>query len=217
MISVKNFSKNYKNKIVIGKSSFNIKSNSITFIMGENGAGKTTFIKCLTGLENYQGSITFETFDKKDALVIWDDTPFFRNLTGLQNLKIFGEGKCNKSEIEKHALKYLNMETLKRKVRSYSYGQKKRLALVLVDILKPRLLCMDEITNGLDFDSIRVLKKNLIEWSENMTILLTGHHLEFYDEVTNDVCLIKNQRIIPIKDYRTNSKGLEDIYVEELS
>ena len=50
-----------------------------------------------------------------------------------------------------------------------------------------------------------------------MTILLTGHHLEFYNEVVKDVFLIKDKRIVPVEDFQNMRKGLEEIYDQELS
>ena len=165
MIEVKDFSKKYKNKIIIDKSSFSIKEKSISFFMGENGVGKTTFIKCLTGLEKYDGIICFNSEVANNFLVVWDDTPFYHNLSGLRNLYILCEDKYSKAVIEEKALLYLNNEMLKSKVKIYSYGQKKKLALALVDILKPDILFLDEVTNGLDYETIRELKKVLIQWS----------------------------------------------------
>jgi len=179
MIQVKNFSKSYSNQIIIKESNFEIKSQRISFLMGPNGAGKTTTIKCLMGMENYLGEILFDgkKIDqvRDRCLVIWDDCPFYTNLSGFQNLLIFGEGKKSKNEIKEIASKYLDYHTIKNKVKTYSYGQKKKLALVLVEILEPKYLIMDEISNGLDFDMIRNLQKSIKSWSNSMTIILTGH------------------------------------------
>lgn len=211
MISVKDFSKKYRKKVIIEPSSFDIRSNRITFLMGENGAGKTTLIKCLAGLEEYQGDIRYGE-GRKSTLVIWDDTPFYSNLTGLQNLYILGEEKQSKDRMHLFAEAYLSKETLKRKVQTYSYGQRKRLALALVEILKPDYLFMDEITNGLDYDTIRFLKTRITKWAEKMTLFLTGHHLDFYNELVEDVLFIREKHIIFIKDFRNREKELEHIY-----
>lgn len=222
MIQVKNFSKSYSNKIIIKESNFEIKSQRISFLMGPNGAGKTTTIKCLMGMENHLGEILFDgkKIDqvRDRCLVIWDDCPFYTNLSGFQNLLIFGEGKKSKNEIKEIASKYLDYHTIKNKVKTYSYGQKKKLALVLVEILEPKYLIMDEISNGLDFDMIRNLQKSIKSWSNSMTIILTGHQFSFYNEIIDDVFVIRDKEIVLLQENFSNSGiMLEDIYDEENS
>ncbi|REJ14269.1 MAG: ABC transporter ATP-binding protein [Caldibacillus debilis] len=222
MIQVKNFSKSYSNQIIIKESNFEIKSQRISFLMGPNGAGKTTTIKCLMGMENHLGEILFDgkKIDqvRDRCLVIWDDCPFYTNLSGFQNLLIFGEGKKSKNEIKEIASKYLDYHTIKNKVKTYSYGQKKKLALVLVEILEPKYLIMDEISNGLDFDMIRNLQKSIKSWSNSMTILLTGHQFSFYNEIIDDVFVIRDKEIVLLQENFSNSGiMLEDIYDEENS
>jgi len=222
MIQVKNFSKSYSNQIIIKESNFEIKSQRISFLMGPNGAGKTTTIKCLMGMENYLGEIFFDgkKIDqvRDRCLVIWDDCPFYTNLSGFQNLLIFGEGKKSKNEIKEIASKYLDYHTIKNKVKTYSYGQKKKLALVLVEILEPKYLIMDEISNGLDFDMIRNLQKSIKSWSNSMTIILTGHQFSFYNEIIDDVFVIRDKEIVLLQENFSNSGiMLEDIYDEENS
>ncbi|MEG6572990.1 MAG: ABC transporter ATP-binding protein [Caldibacillus debilis] len=222
MIQVKNFSKSYSNQIIIKESNFEIKSQRISFLMGPNGAGKTTTIKCLMGMENHLGEILFDgkKIDqvRDRCLVIWDDCPFYTNLSGFQNLLIFGEGKKSKNEIKEIASKYLDYHTIKNKVKTYSYGQKKKLALVLVEILEPKYLIMDEISNGLDFDMIRNLQKSIKSWSNSMTIILTGHQFSFYNEIIDDVFVIRDKEIVLLQENFSNSGiMLEDIYDEENS
>lgn len=222
MIQVKNFSKSYSNQVIIKESNFEIKSQRISFLMGPNGAGKTTTIKCLMGMENHLGEILFDgkKIDqvRDRCLVIWDDCPFYTNLSGFQNLLIFGEGKKSKNEIKEIASKYLDYHTIKNKVKTYSYGQKKKLALVLVEILEPKYLIMDEISNGLDFDMIRNLQKSIKSWSNSMTIILTGHQFSFYNEIIDDVFVIRDKEIVLLQENFSNSGiMLEDIYDEENS
>ena len=122
MIEISNFSKKYNKKTIINSSSFKINKNKISFFMGSNGSGKTTLIKCIMGLESYSGNILFN--DKKNnCLVLWDDCPFYTNLSGLKNLILFSEGKKTKKSVIELSLKYLDNDLLNRKVKYYSYGQ----------------------------------------------------------------------------------------------
>ena len=81
---------------------------------------------------------------------------------------------------------YLDKKILKRKVGTYSLGQKKLLSLIILKILKPKLIILDEFKNGLDFENFVKLKKFLIEIKKDSLILLSGHdiqYIEFSDEI----------------------------------
>ncbi|MCM3217790.1 ATP-binding cassette domain-containing protein [Niallia taxi] len=221
MIVSNKFSKSYKNQSVIKESNFVIKGNKISFLMGANGSGKTTTIKCLMDMEKHFGYFLFNGKKinqvKDQCLVIWDDCPFYTNISGFANLCIFGENKKSNTQIKEIASKYLDYNILKSKVKTYSYGQKKKLALILVEILEPKYLIMDEISNGLDYDMVRDLQKSLKCWSSTMTILLTGHQFSFYNDIIDDLFVFKDKEIVLLKeDFSRSGVLLEDIYDEEI-
>jgi len=222
MISIKNFQKKYKDKLLFTGVNFQIKDNKVTFLMGPNGAGKTTLLKCIMGLEEYSGEICDSENGKylksREAyLTIWDNCPFYNTVSGLHNLYIFSETKKNRKEIVEIAGKYLPYDILKRKVSTYSYGQKKKLALALVDILEPKVLIMDEISNGLDYEMMIELKKDVIRFAEENTVILTGHQFGFYNDIVDDLVVIKDKNLKLIDDsFKTSDMTLEEIYEEEL-
>ena len=221
MIRVNNLSKKYKNNLLFDNVNIAFENNKISFLLGKNGSGKTSLIKCIFGLEKYDGYISFDDKSVNDVrnkcFVIWDDAPFYTNLTGLQNIEVLSESKYSKHEIKKCALKYLGMDILKRKVKTYSYGQRKKLALIMVDLLKPVYLIMDEISNGLDYESVCELKKQIKIWSIDKTIILTGHQFGFYNDIVDDIFVIKDNTISPCsRDFQNNDESLEELYDEEL-
>lgn len=222
MISINNLTKKYGKTKILEDVSCSFIDKRISFIMGNNGAGKTTLIKNIVGLEKYSGEILFNSQSiteeaKSEILVIWDDCPFYYNLKGLDNLVLFSYGKKNKSEIKEIASKYLSWETLKSKVKNYSYGQKKKLALILTEIVNPKILIMDEITNGLDFNSLKQLKSNLNIWKKDKLIILTGHHLEFYNNLIDDLFIIKNKSLEKaVGDFSETKLTLEEIYDSQI-
>jgi ABC-type multidrug transport system ATPase subunit len=221
MIQFIDFSKGYSNKNIIGKSNFEISENKISFLMGPNGSGKTTLIKCMMNMENYQGKIIFDgrsvKFMKNRCLVLWDDCPFYTNLSGMKNLIIFNENKKSNKQIIEIASKYIGYELLKTQVKKYSYGQKKKLALVLVEILEPKYLIMDEISNGLDYEMMKILKGYIRNWSNKMTILLTGHQFNFYNELVDSLYIFKNKKIVLFEgNFDGTNVKLEDVYDDEV-
>ena len=222
MIKLKNFGKSYNKNIIFNNVEIEFPSKKITFIMGPNGAGKTTLIKSIFKLEEYDGEIRFNenlNIDdiRKSCLVIWDDCPFYTNLSGIKNLLIYAEKHVSKQYIKNIALKYLDTDLLKRKIKSYSYGQKKKLALVLIDILNPEIIIMDEISNGLDYDTMLELKKYLVEISKDRTIILTGHQFDFYNDIIDNLVILKNHNLIQISEnFKNSGEKLGDIYENEL-
>ena len=122
MIKLKNFGKSYNKNIIFNNVEIEFPSKKITFIMGPNGAGKTTLIKSIFKLEEYDGEIRFNenlNIDdiRKSCLVIWDDCPFYTNLSGIKNLLIYAEKHASKQHIKNVALKYLDTDLLKRKIK----------------------------------------------------------------------------------------------------
>lgn len=222
MIKFVNFAKYYNNQAILKDVNLEIADNKITFIMGKNGAGKTTLVKCMLGLEDYAGEIQYdlgvpENEEKKKILAIWDEFPFYDGMSGLNNLYVFSEGLKSRREILEIAQKYLGKEILKRKVKSYSYGQRKKLSLILVEILEPQIVVMDEVSNGLDYETMVYLKKYIRKLAKSATIVLMGHQFEFYNDLIEEMVVIKKSSIKTLeKDFQNSGHQLEEIYEEEL-
>jgi ABC-2 type transport system ATP-binding protein len=174
----------------------------------------------MCGLEQYDGSISVDGMDisilRDKIFVVWDDTPFFENLSGYKNIRIFNDNAdVDKAQLAEICKKYLPEDTLKRKVKTYSYGQKKKLALILVELLKPEILIMDEISNGLDRDLMNELQNHLQRLMENTTIVLTGHQFEFYEDIVTSVFVVKDKLVSDkTVQFKSNGGKLDDIYKE---
>lgn len=216
MIELVDFQKQYKNTAIYESTNTVFPGNSISFLMGKNGCGKTTLLKCIGMLESYRGDILF---DKKplsevrdQCLIIWDDSPCYQNLSGMQNLDLLSEGKFSRKEIRQAAEHYLEYPVLNRKVKTYSYGQRKKLMLALADLLKPAYLIMDEISNGLDVDMMDDLAEHLNEMKKNCTIILTGHQFAFYEKVAEHIFVKRKTVMTEISPEERAANSLEDIY-----
>lgn len=209
MLSIFKLSKNYGNKTILKNVTIVFPDKKINFILGRNGVGKTTLYKCILGLESYDGVI--ETDDR--IYCIYDEQPFYLNLSGLDNIELY-KSMYNITDVFTMDNSFLDVELLKRKVKHYSYGQRKKLALLLADIIHPRIILLDEASNGLDYETIKYLKSRLMKWKENLTVLVTGHQLDFYNTVVDNVYVMKEGDLVEVGNLSEST--LEDIYEKYL-
>ena len=216
-ITLKNFSKSYKGNAIYSSVDCTFEMGRISLIIGENGSGKTTLAKCISRLEDYEGEIALEDgLSYEDLMVIWDDTPFYNNLSGFDNIMVMCPRKVTKAEIAEKAKSIMEYELLKQKVGQYSYGQRKKLALVLSEVVSPKILIMDEITNGLDRVALRRLKELMVARRNDRLTIVTGHQLHFYNDIIDDLYIINDKK--PEKrydDFKNMKLDLEEVYDTE--
>ena len=205
--------------------SFAVKENTIHAILGPNGAGKSTILKLALGLiKPTSGQITVSTGNINDrqnlryigALI--EAVSLYEHLTVYENLSI----TCLERGIEKSRL----LETLDivglsdqqhKKAKDLSMGMKQRLGIAKAIIHKPRLLLLDELTNGLDPEGVVAMRELLMELitSQNVAILLTSHLLSEVDKLADDITLIQNGEITYTGDAAEfkSSNNMEEEYL----
>lgn len=207
MIKLHNLSKSYQGKTIFNNLNIVFEKNNLNFILGKNGCGKTTLFKCILGLEEYEGDIIFEG---ESVFCVYDDTPFYLNLNGFKNIELFKAlYKVDKNKPIGEFL--LDKEVLNRKVSKYSYGQRKKLAMMIIELINPDVLILDEISNGLDYETISYLKKKFFDWKKSRTIIISGHQLDFYNDIVDDVYIMKDNSLLLFED---NKENLGDLYEE---
>ena len=216
MISIEKLSVQYGNNVIYRDVNMEIPDKGINFLMGKNGAGKTTLVKCLLDFMRYKGSIIINGHkyspDKKDVFAVFDDASLYANLTGLQNIMLI-TGTNRNDAIENSEI-LLSKSLLNKKVKTYSYGERKKVLLIIVDILRPRVLLMDEVSNGLDYETMLLLKSRIQVWANNTLMILTGHQFEFYKDIVDRIYVINGQKIKCIE--KEDNRTLEEIYEESI-
>lgn len=212
MIEVSNLSKKYKSRMIIDHVNLTIYNKGIHFLLGKNGAGKSTFIKCLLNLEKYFGTITYDgqpyQHQKSKVFAVYDDSALYQNLTGFQNIMLLTD--LNVAQINQVAHQYLSQDLLKKKVKKYSLGEKKKIFLIVIELIKPKVIIMDEVSSGLDYETIKILKNKLIRWSEDSCLILTGHQFDFYNDIIDRLFIVANHDVQEID--LSQKKKLEEIY-----
>lgn len=194
-------------KNILNNICIQIKDGDIVGLLGPNGAGKTTLISIILGLQKKDsGKIFINDNDmdlnyKKNIKVIgsvMDSQNFYTYLTGMSNLKLKARiYKIDKLEIDKIVDLVGLSNKINDKVRTYSLGMKQRLNIAMALLNKPKILIMDEPTNGLDINGIIDLKKIIKKLSEKgVIILISTHMIKELGDVCNKICILKNGTII---------------------
>ncbi len=225
-VVIANLSKQFKNGRGIRNISFSINQGEIIGILGPNGAGKTTLLKCMTGLRNPDsGRVTLFGNDLqknfKQAITpvsaLIGPTAAYENMTPDQNLKMISRlyNGIKKADIDK-VLQQTGLIAFKNeKIHSFSMGMKQRFGIATTLISKPRLIILDEPTNGLDIDGLLLLRKTIQEVSQNegVTFVISSHHISELEKICHRFCFLINGEA---SFYDANTQSLEEAYVEKM-
>ena len=233
MIEIKNVSFSYSNKIqVIHNISFKIDKNESVGIIGANGAGKSTILKLLVGLElGYDGKIAIENIEvekrkineirKKIGYVFQDSDSQLFMPTVYEDVafapKNYGLSEDEVKRRTLEAFKRIGIEELKdRSIYSLSGGQKKLASIATVLSMQPEILIFDEPTVALDPRNRRKFI-DTINSLNNITKIVTSHDLDLIYDTCNRTILISNGKIIKdgkTKDILSNKELLENNELE---
>ena len=212
VLEIKNVSKYYHNNKVIDNISFSVKEGKIYGFIGPNGAGKTTTIKMILGLISIDEGVieingydVTRKFEKAMQYIggIVENPDMYGYMSAVDNLKLFAKIRgINKSEVDR-VLKLVGLEDAKKqKVSKYSLGMKQRAGLALALLHSPKILILDEPTNGLDPAGIKDLRYILKKLSrENKTaVLVSSHILTEMELMCDKVAVIDKGKIVKIEE-----------------
>lgn len=206
MLSVRDISVKYGDNFVLENLNLDLEAGKVHGLMGINGAGKTTLLNTIYGLvKPERGEILWnnEKAQNKHIGYLETDNFFYSLITGEEYLRIF-KSQHKGFDIEKW--RDVFDLPLKRLVRDYSTGMKKKLALLGIISLERPVMILDEPFNGLDLESNHLLKNIIRLLAESgRTVLITSHILESLTGVADAIHYLAEKRIYKTylpEDYR---------------
>lgn len=213
--------KKFKGQMAVNKVSLNIPRNSVYGLLGPNGAGKSTTLKMLTGiLKPTIGTVTFngqpwsrEALNEIGALI--EMPPLYENLTARENLKVRTTllGLPDKRIDEVLQIVQLT-NTGKKRVGQFSLGMKQRLGIANALLNHPKLLILDEPTNGLDPIGIEELRELIRSFPEKgITVILSSHILSEVQQAADHIGIIANG-VLGYEGQLQNGEDLEQLFMQ---
>lgn len=213
-----NVSKSFGKRKVIDNISLEVKEGEIYGFLGPNGSGKTTTIKMILRLiDNDEGKIIVNGYDTKKQFekamecigAIVENPDMYKYMTGVDNLKLHARIR---NVDEKRINEVLELVELKdranEKVGKYSLGMKQRLGLALTLLHKPKVLILDEPTNGLDPAGIKKLRDILkeIAHKEGVAVFVSSHILSEMQLMCDKVAVLDNAKIVRVEEIASSEE-----------
>lgn len=224
-LSVRNLTKTIGKRQIIKDISFDLKSGEVFGFLGPNGAGKTTTIRMLVGLiKPTSGSIQICGYDvKKDFSkamerlgCIVENPELYPYLTGWENLQFFA--RMLKGVDDKRIQEIVELVGLKErihdKVKTYSLGMRQRLGIGQALLSRPKVLILDEPTNGLDPSGIREMRQfiRFLAKEEGLSVLVSSHLLSEIQLLCDRVSIILSGKIIHTETVHSLLTAQEKIF-----
>ena len=208
MISIRNVSKSYDGKVkALDNVSFDIKDGEIFAFIGHNGAGRTTMIKSIIGILD---------FDSGD---VPDNPDLYENMRAIDFINFVCDmyDVSNRDDIIKYAKMFEIDDKLYNDISSFSHGMKQKVALIAALSHNPNVIIMDEPFVGLDPKAVYDVKEIMKKMAhEGKTIFFSTHILDVAEKLCDRVAIIKDGKIVKIgkmKDIK-GDESLEQVFLE---
>lgn len=220
ILETKELTKKFGRQKAVANLSLQIEKNSVYGLLGPNGAGKSTILKMITGmLHKTSGEILFEDkpwsradLEKIGALI--EMPPLYDNLTAWENLKVRTLLLGLPDSRIKEVLEIVDLKnTGKKKSGQFSIGMKQRLGIAIALLNHPRLLILDEPTNGLDPLGIQELRDLIKSFPEQgITVILSSHILAEVEQIADHIGIINNGRL-EYQNAINHQENLEELFM----
>ncbi len=223
LLKTENLTKSFKGEMVINNVSLSVKDSKIYGLLGVNGAGKSMILKMIIGMiKPTSGKIYFQDHEinRSDLFKIGsliENPALYNNLTAYENLKIYTALLSIDEKRITELLKIVGVSNTKHKlVSKFSLGMKQRLGIAIALVAHPKLLILDEPTNGLDPLGIIELRKLIKSLSvQGITIIMSSHILSEISQLADDIGIINKGKLI-YENENNNNLNLEQIFADAI-
>ena len=201
-ISVRNLYKKFKNDEILKGIDLDIERGEVISIIGVSGGGKSTFLRCLIGLEDINSG-TINTPDKSKMGMVFQSFNLFPHKTAVQNImeSLIVVDKIDRKKAREIALNLLEKVGLKDKADFYpktlSGGQKQRVAIARALAKNPEVLLFDEPTSALDPEMVKEVQ-NVISFlrdNSNITMVIVSHEIDFVNQISDRIVVFEKGKI----------------------
>ena len=209
IIETHDLCKQYGNALRVAHLNLDVPEGSVYGFLGPNGAGKSTTLKMILGLVRpTAGSIRVlgKSMDSKNRLAVLrqvgsliESPSYYGHLTGEENLRIVQTLRGVPEKNIREVLQIVRLDGQRgKKVAHYSLGMKQRLGLAAALLGFPRLLILDEPTNGLDPAGIQEMRELICSLPERfgMTVVVSSHLLSEIDQMADHVAIIREGELV---------------------
>ncbi len=235
MIQIINFSKRYgkSNRYAVKNFSLEIKAGEIYGFLGHNGAGKSTTIKSMVGIQSItEGEMYIDGYSIKSQPIeaklkigyVSDNHAVYEKLTGREYIHYVSElykiDKETRDERLNNLLEMLNLaHAIDNEVKSYSHGMKQKLVVIASLIHEPSVWILDEPLTGLDPSSSYQIKELMKEHARKGNIVFfSSHVIEVVEKVCTKIAVITEGEltgVYDVEDLKQKNISLETLYMKE--
>lgn len=231
MLEIEHLYKKYMNseRFSVEDLSLSLKQGEIFGFLGQNGAGKSTTIKCLTGIYPFNsGTIKICGYDiSKDPInaklnmgYVPDNHSVYEKLTGREYVNYIADlykvSKRDRNErFDKYVAQFKLTKAVDIQIKSYSHGMKQKICIIAALIHNPKLWVLDEPMMGLDHQSMQEILKRIRDHCEDgNTVFFSSHDLNLVSKICDRVAIIKDGKLQGIIDLhiKGNRDALENVF-----
>ncbi len=219
MLKITNLYKKYKKnaKYSVKDLSLEINKGEIVGFLGQNGAGKSTTLKCIVGAIPFEsGTITVNNYDVEKEPIktknfigfVSDQSTAYENLTGKEYINFIGNVyliplQDLKVRLERCVEEFNMSHLINKPISTYSLGYKQLINIIALIVRNPLFWILDEPTVSLDADfSDKIEKIMLNAKQDGATIFFSSHYIELLERICDKVVIIKNGTILEIVDMK---------------